>query len=246
MARGCPSRTGDGAHGWRPSATAARFRAALTSIALLAALAGCGQGSSSGQDAKHSPTATTPQEASPGGTAREHSSPPPATARPKRVRGPRDLADITRVTVVHRPRTVLLRITLAGTTVLWPCAMPTGDYFEIYVDTGGDPRHERAIWVPWQCGSVKVAKRIDDGADPYCRVPQPSLDTSTSSFTLRVPVRCLGSPGRLRAYAFVLSDHMKRPSVIPTDQTAWTPFAAPRGTASVADPEGDTDRGADG
>ncbi len=225
-----------------PAKVARRRSMVVVGAFLTVLLGGCGQDSSSGNAADSSSTAPASRSPSSEAETHENAPAPSATSRPRSAHLPQDLADITRVAVVHRQNSVLLRVALADTSTLWPCAMPTGDYFEIHLDTDEDPQRDRAVWIPWQCGSVGVTRHLEDGAKPYCRVPQPNLDSSGRRFALRLPTACLASPTRLRAYAFVLSDHMRRSSVIPTDQTAWTPFAAVGEAASIADPAGDTGR----
>jgi hypothetical protein len=194
-------------------------------------LAACGQEPPSTRRATESPPtdATTAPSQSP---------------TPKSTSLPADLTDITRVAVSNRQQTLLVRVTMTNASTLWSCAMRTGDYFEIYIDTDGDREHDREIWLPWNCGSAEVMDYIGDDGRVYCRVPHPSLDTSGNNFTLPVPVRCLGSPSRLRASARVLSDHLRKSlRSTPSDQTDWTPMAAICETTSVADPIGDTTRG---
>jgi len=130
---------------------------------------------------------------------------------------------------------------MADVSTLLPCAMETGDSFDIYVDTGGDADHEREIWLPWNCSSVDVMDVIDDDGRRYCRLLLPRVDTNRNRFTLLVPVPCLASPARLRVSAYLLSDHSaKSLRGIPGDRTAWTPYAAVGERTSVEDAAGDT------
>jgi len=196
-------------------------------------LAACGQGSSSAGDATHK-TRTQP------------TSGPPGSAPTQRTYWSSDPTDITRVEAVHRPATLLLRVTVADTAGLRPCRNGTDrDWFIFHVDTDGDPRHEREISLRWRCGPAQVVDYIDDIVDgvPHCRVPA-RLDADTSSVTLVVPRRCLGSPPRLRVPGSEMSDHdppqsTRRDTV---DATAWTPFADVGATSSVDDPVGDANR----
>ena len=229
--------------GPRPFVPAIRTssRAFLFVPLMIVLLAGCSQAPSSGERASDNgptqPTSTPYAEHSP---PEEHSRPEKRT-HPKDDLLPVDLADITRIHVIHRQPTAVVRVTLADATKLWKCAMGSGDYFDIYLDTNGDRKHEREIFIPWACGAADVMKYIEDGGETYCRV-QPSVATSGNSFTLLIPARCLGSPPGLRARAYVYSDHNApgRLSRYPGDLTDWTPLAAVGEATSVADPVGDT------
>jgi hypothetical protein len=198
---------------------------------------GCGEQATSSAATGHD-SLTSPRDALTGSPPSSPSSSP--SASPSRSV---ELADITRVGVVHRQHNAIVRITVADDAALWRCAMNTGDYFEIYLDSNGDEKHEREIFYPWNCGAAEVLSNVDDDGRLFCRIPPATLDTATDTFTLVVPASCLGNPAQLRASAYMYSE---RPGNgqrrFPADKTDWTRLATVGETSSISDPVGDTSR----
>jgi hypothetical protein len=207
----------------------------VTTVLVAVLLAGCGsQASSSGE--------SVTSRITPSGPAASSASPtdaPKPTEPPEPSEVPN--GDITKVEIIHRPQTLVLRFNMVDVSNLLQCSMGANDAFDIFVDADGDPKHEREIFLPWACDSVRVYNVIDDEGRRYCsRLPDPSVDTSENRFTLTIPMQCMPSAVSLRASAELWSNHKPKSfRSIPVDQTAWTPFAEAGARASVEDPAGD-------
>jgi hypothetical protein len=200
-------------------------------------LAGCGPQASSGGESVAS--RATPSSAATSSASPTDAPEPTQPSKPDEVPN----ADITGIEVIRRPQTLVLRFTMVDVSDLLQCSMGANDAFDIFVDTDGDPKHEREIFLPWACDSVRVYDAIDDEGHRYCsRLPDPSVDTTKNRFTLPIPMQCMPRSVRVRVSAELWSNHKPKSfRSIPVDQTAWTPFAEVGARASVEDPAGDMD-----
>jgi hypothetical protein len=171
----------------------------------------------------------------------------PANTRPRRWTGPWEL-DISELRIDHRLTHVVLSISFADLNIQEGML---GDEFIITIDSNGDTRGERFVYITkypfYRDGEVYTPRGYS--AMRGCSF-EVKWDRARNLLIGRIANSCLGNPAQLRAQAHLRSprynvfglhaqDHPTRPqrSVWEAlDTTNWTPFAGLGQSAMTRDP----------